>query len=114
MILNDAQIEGHRGNWRQLRLENEAFRIVCDNGLASAPITHFDSAITAFVDAEWKKCARVIGEVMAEEMSGPYWQTGDLILWSRLKKLIEAGTFEYRGSLAEMRWCEVRRPDNRA
>jgi hypothetical protein len=41
MILNDAQIEGHRGNWRQLRLENEAFRIVCDNGLASAPITHF-------------------------------------------------------------------------
>jgi hypothetical protein len=112
--LNEAQIESYRANWQQLRAENAPFRVVCETGLVSAPVTYFDEAIAAFVDTQWKKCARVIGEVMAEEMTGPYWQTGDLVLWSRLRKLIEAGRFEYRGNLEEMRYCEVRRSGDQA
>lgn len=50
---------------------------------------------------------------MAEEAAGPFHQTGDLLLWSRLVALVDAGLFEYRGDLSSMRNSEIRRAAQR-
>jgi hypothetical protein len=107
--LTAAEIENHKAVWERLRTENAALRIVGTNGLVSAPITYFDDEISSLVPDSWTKCARVIGEVLSKQWADPFLQTGDMLLQSRLRKLCEAGAFESKGDLSEMRYSEVRR-----
>lgn len=95
--------------WRRLREENAAFRVVGPEGITSAPITHFDNQILSCVKQEWQKSARVVGEVMGKEDFN-YLQTGDLVYFSRLQKLVETGRVESRGDMSKMRTGEVRLP----
>lgn len=96
--------------WKQLRTENAPFRVIGEEGIASAPITYFDGAVLSWVKGEWQKSARVIGEVMGEAWSSNYIQVGDWVYFSRLQKLAEAGVVESRGDMSKMRFSEVRLP----
>jgi hypothetical protein len=107
--LSTAEIESYRTAWRKLRAENAPLRVISADGLVSAPITYFDDVISSFVRENWTKCARVIGEVLTDQACSPFWQAGDLLLYARLRKLAEAGVFEYQGDLSSMRHSEVRR-----
>ena len=107
--LTIAEIENYRAAWRKLRSENAPLRVVSAEGLISAPITYFDGIISSFVQENWTKCARVIGEVLTDQACGPFWQAGDLLLYARLRKLAETAMFEYQGDLSSMRHSEVRR-----
>lgn len=111
--LTPAEIENYKAAWRRLRIENAPLRIVGTEGLTSAPINYFDDEISSFVPDDWTKCARVIGEVLRKQCADPFRQTDDMLLWSRLRKLCEAGAFESRGDLSEMRHSEVRRNTRR-
>lgn len=96
--------------WKNLRKENAPFRVVGINGITSAPITYFDNLIFSCALDEWQKSARVIGKALAKDMDDEYYQTGDLVLFARLRKLVERGVLEGRGDMSEMRTSEVRRP----
>lgn len=106
--LSTVEIDRYRTAWKKLRAENAPLRVISTDGLVSAPITYFDGVISSFVRENWTKCARVIGEVLTDQACGPFWQTGDLLLYARLRKLAEAGVFEYQGDLGSMRHSEVR------
>lgn len=94
--------------WEQLRRENAPFRLVSDEGIASAPITCFDNDVLSCVKKDWQKSTRVIGEVMVRDWPMTYIQTGDHVYFSRLQKLVEAGIVESRGDMSKMRSSEVR------
>lgn len=94
--------------WKRLRRENAPFRLVSDEGIASAPITCFDNDVLSCVKKNWQKSARVIGEVMVRDWPMTYIQTGDRVYFSRLQKLVEAGIVESQGDISKMRSSEVR------
>ena len=58
--------DSYRNDWRRLRAENAPLRLVDGDKLVSAPITHFDDLVLSFVDADWKKGARIVGYSMME------------------------------------------------
>jgi Protein of unknown function/Domain of unknown function (DUF1835) len=93
--------------WRRLRSENAPFRIVTEDGLASAPIDHFDPLLLEQAATEWRKVAYVVGMTMGQN-SEPYYQVGDLMLLDRLVALVEAGKLIADGNPWEMQNCRVR------
>jgi hypothetical protein len=94
----------YRETWRRLRAENAPFRIVKDLKLVSAPMTVHDDLLLACAGVKWRKSARVIGEAIADG----YGHVGDLVLFGRLRRLVEAGKLEARGDLSAMGSSEVR------
>lgn len=108
--LKQGDREFYHGVWKHLRSENAPFRVVGINGISSAPITCFDNLIFSCAKDQWQKSARIIGEALAKDMDDEYYQTGDLVLFARLRNLVERGVLEGRGDMSEMRASEVRRP----
>lgn len=108
--LKKGDREFYHGVWKHLRSENAPFRVVGINGISSAPITCFDNLIFSCAKDQWQKSARIIGEALAKDMDDEYYQTGDLVLFARLRNLVERGVLEGRGDMSEMRASEVRRP----
>jgi hypothetical protein len=113
--LEAAARERHHSLWRRLLAENAPLRVVDADGLRSAPITFFDQQLLSFAKANWQKPARIIGEMLGMEWSGPpmepYFQAGDGILAARVFALVEAGVLEGRGDLTNIRQSEVRLRD---
>jgi hypothetical protein len=100
-----------RRKWAALRSENAALRIVdADLDLISAPITYFDQRLLAAAKISWLKAARVVGEVLVSFIDEDIAQVGDLVLASRLRALVEAGQLESQGDLSNIRYSEVRLP----
>jgi hypothetical protein len=94
--------------WRQLQAENAPLRVLGENGLMSAPIEYFDTALLGHVTSEWQKMARIVGSAIYDFAEIGVYQTGDLVLASRLADLAEAGKLEWRGDLGNMARCEMR------
>ncbi len=99
-----------RQQWRRLRNENAAFRIVTEAGLVSAPIDHFDPLLLAEARSEWLKVARVVGGALGHNVE-PYFQVGDLMLLTRIVALVDEGKLLAEGDPWEMRSCRIRLPD---
>jgi hypothetical protein len=104
-----SEIDAYRSMWKHLREENAALRVVTRRGLVSAPITYFDNLISSHITQDWQKCARVLGMTLADHIDGPFYQTGDLLLWARLRVLADTHAFEHRGDLSLMHHSEIRR-----
>jgi hypothetical protein len=102
-----AYVEQCRQDWHRLKVENAPFRIVTAAGLASAPVDYFDPLILERATAEWKRAARIIGEVMGYNCD-PYMQVGDMMLLARLVALVSDGKLQADGDPWEMRSCSVR------
>jgi hypothetical protein len=93
----------HAADWRRLRAENAALRVMTDAGLASAPITHFDDVIRSFVTADWQKCNKVIANVLGKLRDGRYQPPGsDDVLFGRLLALMDDERIE--GESTEEYW----------
>src|SRR5258707_182783 len=56
----------YRETWQNLRAEDAPLRIIRDDRLRSAPITHFDELISACASDQWVPIARVVGHAMAD------------------------------------------------
>lgn len=112
--LSVSEIEAYRAAWKQLMVENAPLRVLEAERLISAPVTYFDDLISSYVTGEWKRCVRIVGETLCALMDSSSHQTGDLVLWARLSKLIDAGVFEYQGDLASLHDSSVRRSSPRS
>jgi hypothetical protein len=99
-LITDEESEDAQRQWRQLRKENSHFRIVVDNGLASAPSDFFDNLIMDQVTPEWRKVAGVIGRTMGEN-DEPYRQVDALMLQARIAVLIAQGKLLSRATLGK-------------
>jgi hypothetical protein len=84
-------------------------RNVTADGLASAPIDHFDALLLAQATSEWKKVAFVVGNALGLSHD-PYLQVGDMALHERVISLVEKGSLIADGDPSEMRACRVRLP----
>lgn len=107
--ITNAEKEQARGRWHQLKAENAPFRIVTENGLASAPADHFDPLILEQAKPDWQKMNRLIGYTMGYN-DEPYFQVGDRMLHCRVVRLIEKGALLAEGDPWNMRDCRVRLP----
>lgn len=89
-----------RDGWERLMAENAPFRVVTPQGLASAPIDHFDSLLLKYAEPEWTSVARVIGHAMADDRER-YAQVGDWMLYTRIVALVDAGRLIADGDVRE-------------
>jgi hypothetical protein len=112
--LPPAERQKYLALWERLRTENAPFRVLGEEGLQSAPISFFDRPLLSRVTADWQKIARVVGHVLADSADDARFQTGDLVLLSRMWALIDAGLLESRGDVSNMRSGEVRLPNVRS
>jgi Protein of unknown function/Domain of unknown function (DUF1835) len=111
--LSNLDRDAYELTWRRLKEEDAALRIVAATGLVSVPITYFDEMLRSCVTDQWLKCARVVGEALGRQMNEPYCQTGDLLLWARLRAIAEAGLVESRGDMSLIRESYVRNIQSR-
>lgn len=109
--LQATERQRHRELWRQLREDNAPFRIISHQGLVSAPITYFDEALLSWGVSNWRKVARIVGEVLSSQRDDNLRQTGDMVLVARINALVNSGMLEFQGIAPfAMRFSEVRLP----
>lgn len=108
-LTSDSRVDCH-ALWKKLRGENAPFRVVSEQGMASAPITFFDERIVSCITSDWQKSLRVVGEALVKEWPLDCIQASDFEYFARLQKLVEAGRIESRGDISQMRGSEVRLP----
>jgi hypothetical protein len=101
--------EASQALWRRLRAENAPLRVIDENELRSAPLSHFDQSLLSHAAGDWRSWAYLVGGCLAESVETALYPVGDLVLASRVQALVEAGALEGRGSLAN-RPFEVRLP----
>src|SRR5262249_3175317 len=77
--------------WQRLRRENAPFRVIEGDTIISASIEVYDDMLLSCLTTEWSRAARAIGDAMAKSLGDPRGQVGDLVLFGRLRKLIDAG-----------------------
>jgi hypothetical protein len=78
------------------------------------PISFFDSLLMSHATDDWRKIARIVGEALAAEWDDGVFQTGDLVLATRVNALVASGRLECRGkNPLEMRFSEDRLPKAR-
>ncbi len=106
--LSDQQKCDYRRMWEALRAENAPLRIVSNEGLYSAQITHFDDVIASCLTHEWQRANAVVGEAIGKLLEDRFDRCGDLVLWSRVRTLADQGSFEMKGDGAVMHKSYVR------
>lgn len=91
-------------------MENAPLRVLGKDGLISAPIDDFDTALLGHVTPEWQKMARIVSSALYDFAENGVYQASDLVPGSRLTGLAGAGTLEWRGDLGNTARCEMRLP----
>lgn len=91
--ISDLERKRHELAWQRLRKENAAFRVLTDSGLASASITFFDDILLAHATDDWRSFASVVRDTSVQ-LSQPYRQCSEEVLFARLLALVEAGVLE--------------------
>jgi hypothetical protein len=99
--------------WTKLRREGAPFRRLVGGELVSAPIDTHDSLLLRNATHDWEKAAYVIGRSLAEDWPPEFFELNDVVLFGRLRRLLEAGALEGRGDPSEMRKLTVRLPEGR-
>lgn len=108
LVSADEDILNQR-KWEKLMADNAPFRIATADGLASAPIDHFDALLLSQATSEWKKVAFIVGRALGLSHY-PFLQVGDMALHERLISLVQKGSLIADGNPLEMRDCQVRLP----
>jgi len=105
--LDDVARRRHLSLWNRLRAENADLRVFGDDGLQSAEITAFDSALLDEIAADWLKVARVVGSVLLAREE-EHEDVGPFFLSARLREMVKAGRIESQGDIFRIRYSEVR------
>ena len=88
--------------WRKLQTENAPLRVMTPEGLISAPIDYFDEQLLKHATADWAFDRRMVGQVLGDMMFESFrergvFQCGDLVLFARVRALVEQGKLEGLG-----------------
>lgn len=98
--------------WKQLGEAGSALRVLTDQGLVPAPISHFDDRIRSQLTGQWQSCARVVGDVRGTMGNGRLEEfDSSTFLFCRLVDLVEQGEIEGQrdGELWSFHDSKVRR-----
>lgn len=90
--------------WGRLRGEDTPLRVITAEGLVSAPLTYFDEDLIGRVGTDWVDAGLVVGQTLSAMMDnsfreGGVYQCDDLVLFSRVRSLVEDGILEKKGRL---------------
>ena len=97
---------GHyRDIWEKLRTENAPFRVLKDEELVSAPMSHYDGIIWGHTGDKLRKVAWVIRG--PKEPASAY-EACEYIYHGRLRHLVATGALEAYGDIAKPGYSEVR------
>jgi hypothetical protein len=110
--VSDIERKRYETEWRRLREENGALRMLTDAGVVSVPISHYDDMILSLVTNEWQTCARVVGGAVGKLSEGRFRQcSSDSLIFDRLLTLIDDEVIEGKNEheLWSMRESWVRR-----
>jgi hypothetical protein len=111
VILQPREVARCQELWKRLEKENAPLRRIGSSGtLESVGIDYFDALLLACSTSEWRRRAYIVGEALVSFWDEGFYQTGDLVLFARLRFLAEAGRLEWRGNLLQRRKCELRLP----
>lgn len=90
--------------WDLLKNDNSILRIFASGKVQSVDEDYFDINILKYTENEFRKCARIVGNVMGySEMK----ISDDYIFW-RIIELIKSEMLEYKGKLGIMREMEIK------
>jgi hypothetical protein len=96
----------YRGIWEKLRTENAPFRVLKDEQLVSAPMSHYDDVILGHTGDDLRKVAWVI---RGPKEPTPAYEACEYIYHGRLHYLVATGVLEAQGDIAKPGYSEVRR-----
>jgi len=98
----------YQARWQALVRENAPLRVIEGTELVSAPITFFDPLLLSCVVSNWRKMSRIVGEAMGRFYAEDLHQSGDWLLFVRLRHLAETGVVEWAGDITRVHYCEMR------
>jgi Protein of unknown function len=96
----------YREVWEKLRTENAPFRVLEDEQLVSAPISHYDGIILGHTGDDLRKVAWVI---RGPKEPAPAYEACEYIYHGRLHYLVATGVLEAYGDISKPGYSEVRR-----
>ncbi len=106
--------------WDRLLRENAPLRVIQAEELVSVSIDYFDNQLMAYASGDWKKVQLIVGTFLGDmfyagmdndERPGQVIQTGDILPFSRLRALVEAGRLACQGDFEEGNSYLVRLPE---
>lgn len=89
--------------WDELTKENSLLRSYINGNMQSVSEDYFDINILKFTDNEYKKSARVVGDVLGNTEQRI---TDDYIFW-RIKELVKLDKIRFKGKFGVMREMEI-------
>lgn len=89
--------------WKVLKKENSNLRIFKDGKVENVDENYFDIFILKYTSKEFKKSARIIGDVLGNSEI----LISDDYIFVRVKQLIKDGKINYRGNFNVMREMEI-------
>lgn len=92
--------------WEKLRTENAPFRVLKDEELVSAPMSHYDGIIWGHTGDDLRKVAWVI---RGPKEPNPAYEACEYVYHGRLHYLVATGALEAFGDIAKPGYSEVRR-----
>ena len=110
--LTAAEVEAATGAWLQLQHENAPFRVVVDDRLVSAPLTHYDAILIKYASRSWEVAGKLIARAfnaLHSERSLRGQGNGADVLLARMLSLADEGGLQVRGLGPGLRDYEVRR-----
>jgi hypothetical protein len=104
--LTSDRRQHYRDIWGKLRTENAPFRVLKDEELVSAPMSHYDGIILGHTGDDLRKVAWVI---RGPEAPASAYEACEYIYHGRLHYLVATGALEAWGDIAKPGHSEVRR-----
>jgi hypothetical protein len=89
--------------WDELTTENSLLRSYINGNMKSVSEDYFDIDILKFTDKEYKKSARIVGEVLGNTEPRI---TDEYIFW-RIRELVKLGKISFKGKFGVMREMEI-------
>ena len=107
-LLSSQERQQYLALWEKLRAENAPLRVLKDDALVSAPLSHYDDYVLAEAEEEhFRKVARIVGRALGPNLLHP--RAHPYVFHARVNKLVQTGVLEAKGNTAQMGYSEVRR-----
>lgn len=90
--------------WTLLKNENSLLRICEEGRVKSAKEDYFDIDILKYTEKEFKKSARIVGNVLGYSES----KISDEYIFWRIQELVKSGMIDFKGKLGVMREMEIK------
>jgi hypothetical protein len=99
-------IAAYESQWKTLKDENAALRVLANGELVSAPIDFFDDLLLSRVDQDWQKAMRIVGEAWIAATDKQSQPVEPEVLLARLVTLVDTGRMEASGDFDNW-WTSV-------